>query len=92
MKGLRAVLLGAVILMALAASAAAAPAGYDLSWWTIDGGGSSSVGDGYALSATFGQPDAGLAAGGRYVLAGGFWTAAPVPLRRSFLPLIMKTP
>lgn len=47
--------------------------GYDLSWWTVDGGGGHLSGTGYALDGTIGQPDAGRMSGGGYVLAGGFW-------------------
>jgi len=50
--------------------------GYDLSWWTVDGGGghagAGSPGQ-YALDATIGQPDAGVWQGGGYTLVGGFW-------------------
>jgi hypothetical protein len=46
--------------------------GYDLSWWTVDGGGGSSSGGPYTLSGTVGQPDAGVLSGGTYALAGGF--------------------
>ncbi|MBI5863043.1 MAG: hypothetical protein HZB38_00750 [Planctomycetes bacterium] len=49
--------------------------GYDLSWYTIDGGGETySLGGGYELGGTIGQPDAGAAmTGGGYELSGGFW-------------------
>ncbi len=53
---------------------ASASTGYSLDWWTVDGGGNSSGGD-YALSGTLGQPDAGIASGGMYILNGGFWGA-----------------
>ncbi len=46
---------------------------FDLSWHSIDGGGSSS-GGGYALSGAAGQPDAGVSAGGDFTLASGFWS------------------
>jgi hypothetical protein len=56
--------------------------GYDLSWFTIDGGGvmfSESADGQYELSGTIGQPDAGwpLAGppGSGYELTGGFWFA-----------------
>ena len=55
---------------------APAPAGYDLSWHTIDGGGvMRSAGGGFELSGTIGQPDAQFSSGGAYTLAGGFWFA-----------------
>ncbi len=59
--------------------------GYDLSWYTIDGGGGTSTGGGYTLSGTIGQPDASVTpmTGGNYTLVGGFWPGAaagvPVP-------------
>jgi hypothetical protein len=48
--------------------------GYDLSWWTVDGGGSTfSTGGGYALGGTIGQADAGELSASGYRLVGGFW-------------------
>ena len=53
--------------------------GFDLSWHTVDSGGSTfSTGGGYALGSTIGQPDAGSMAGGDYVLAGGFWAGGEI--------------
>jgi len=49
---------------------------YDLSWSTVDGGGSTSTGGDYALSGTAGQCDAGALVGGEYTLLGGFWGRA----------------
>jgi len=46
---------------------------YDISWWTIDGGGNTSSGGSYSLSGTIGQPDSGTLTGGTYKLEGGFW-------------------
>ena len=47
---------------------------YELSWWTVDGGGETfSTGGGYFLGGTSGQPDAGVLTGGNYSLDGGFW-------------------
>ena len=46
---------------------------YDLSWWTVDGGGGESTGGSYAMAGTIGQPDASALAGDPYTLAGGFW-------------------
>jgi hypothetical protein len=88
-------MLGASCLLLAAGSLAAAQtgAGYDLSWWTVDGGGGTwSTGGGYQLSGTAGQPDAGLMAGGGYTLGGGFWgggetAAAPCKL---YLPLVLR--
>jgi hypothetical protein len=82
--------LTSLVLAQSPAASAQLSASYDLSWWTVDGGGGT-IGDGaYALSGTAGQPDAGLAlGGGTYTLAGGFWHGAegryPV-----YLPLVLR--
>lgn len=48
---------------------------YEINWSTIDGGGGSSAGGGYAMSGTIAQPDAGVPlTGSGYELVGGFWT------------------
>ena len=47
---------------------------YELEWATVDGGGTVSTGDNYALGGTAGQPDAGALAGGDFEVSGGFWT------------------
>ncbi len=57
---------------------ATGPSDYDLSWFTIDGGGAMrSTGGEYELSGTIGQPDAGGPMVGPvesgYELTGGFW-------------------
>ena len=53
---------------------------YSIDWSTIDGGGGTSAGGAYSLSATIGQPDAGAMSGGNYSLAGGFWSIEAVVL------------
>jgi hypothetical protein len=55
--------------------------GYDLSWYTIDGGGDTfSSGDGYQLGGTVGQLDAsGPMAGEGSTLNGGFWPGVTLP-------------
>lgn len=40
---------------------------------TIAGGGGTSTGGVYRVSATIGQPDAGTSSGGGFTLQGGFW-------------------
>jgi len=65
---------------------------YDLTWSTVDGGGTSAGGI-YALSGAAGQADAGLArSGGGYTLVGGFWAGgAPAISRRAiYLPLVLR--
>jgi hypothetical protein len=82
-------LLGALLLLLLASGVAAAQtsrpltspeADYDLSWWTVDGGGGRISGDSYALGGTIGQPDAGPALSSNgYTLVGGFWYGVAAP-------------
>jgi hypothetical protein len=63
---------------------------YDLSWWTVDGGGGASSGDGYTLMGTAGQPDAAVLTGGEYALLGGFWGGAAAGEYRVYLPLMLR--
>src|SRR6476620_11589492 len=79
-SGRRAIVLGPLMLLAVLASLSYAHAqvggGFDLSWSTVDGGGTTSSTSGtYQLGGTIGQPDAGRATGGTYTLDGGFWGA-----------------
>ncbi len=49
---------------------------YDLSWYTVDGGGEMfTTGGDFELSGTIGQPDANVLVmtGGDFELSGGFW-------------------
>ena len=67
-----------------------AGSGYELSWYTIDGGGAMfSAGGSYSLGGTIGQPDAGVLNGGTYQLAGGFWGGAAANYN-VYLPLVLK--
>ena len=53
---------------------------FDLSWFTVDGGGGESSGGEFTLSATVGQPDASnILTGGEFALVGGFWSLAAAP-------------
>jgi hypothetical protein len=86
--------LGAYCLLLAAGSLAAAQTGadYDLSWWTVDGGGIWSTGSGYQLGGTVGQPDAGLMAGASYTLGGGFWRGGETAVapHKLYLPLVLR--
>src|SRR5262245_18680031 len=73
---------GTTILACLAAMVAipSASAQFDLSWYTIDGGGGMfSTGGTFSLGGTIGQPDAGVMSGGTFTLTGGFWAGAAAP-------------
>jgi len=78
-------------LVLLLSGGALAQGGYDLSWWTADGGGQTfSTGGGYSLGGTIGQPDASLLSGSGYTLAGGFWSGATA-IYRVYLPLVLRS-
>jgi len=65
-------------------------AGYDLSWWTVDGGGDTGSSSGaYTLGGTVGQPDAGALAAGEYTLHAGFWAGAGQKLH-VYLPIVSR--
>ncbi len=65
--------------------------GYDLSWWTVDGGGYTfSSGGSYTLGGTVGQPDAGGMIGGGYTLIGGFWEGTMTVQYLIYLPLVLR--
>jgi hypothetical protein len=86
----RRIALTAALLAVLLVSglSALAQSGYDLSWWTVDGGGATaSTGGGYELGGTAGQPDAGLLSGGSYALSGGFWYGGGA---RLYLPVVIR--
>lgn len=82
----------ALLLLVGGAMAQSPTQGYDLSWWTVDGGGGTLEGGGYSLGGTAGQPDASILTGEGYTLAGGFWRGgAPVSQpHRVYLPLLMR--
>jgi hypothetical protein len=65
---------------------------HDLSWWTVDSGGTTSgESDGYTLGGTIGQHDAGALTGGDYTLSGGFWGGAGPVEYTVYLPLILRS-
>jgi len=72
----------AVVLLGMMSANAQSGGSYDLSWWTIDGGGVTfATGGAFTLGATIGQSDASNAlTGGAFSLTGGFWfTPACIP-------------
>jgi uncharacterized membrane protein len=86
--------LAALVLLAATALAQVPEQTYDLSWWTVDGGGATfSTGGGYSLGGTIGQPDPGVLSGGGYELGGGFWgggVPAAGPGYHIYLPLVVR--
>jgi hypothetical protein len=101
----RLVLVGAVLLLGFTSASLlphllveASPTstlGYQLSWWTVDGGGGTSAGGGYHMDGTISQPDPGFLTGGSYTLGGGFWhglqpAEVEVPGKEVFLPFVLR--
>ena len=86
-------LLGVGVLLPLVGLVGLAQGGYELSWWTVDGGGQMySIGGGYELGGTIGQPDAGVLTGGGYTLGGGFWRGGEVVAHwyEVYLPVVLR--
>jgi hypothetical protein len=73
---IRRLLVWVMLLIVLAESSANGQ--YEVSWYTIDGGGGRSSGKPYELVGTIGQPDAAYSRGGNYELLGGFWPGGPL--------------
>ncbi len=91
-RGLGLLVALALLLGVTGAALAQTGGGYDLTWWTVDGGGGRLEGGGYTLDSTVGQADAGpVLSGGGYGLAGGFWVGAVEGGTRIFLPLLMRS-
>lgn len=94
MRRLSIVVMAALVVLAAVSLASAQSGQWDLTWFTIDGGGAtSSAGDGFALSGTIGQPDAVSLSGGVYTLRGGFWAVASgsdASISTVYLPLICR--
>jgi hypothetical protein len=79
------------VAVTVGATSASAPVAlnYEITWFTIDGGGGASEGGGYTLVGTIGQPDAGVLIGGGYTLNGGFWSGIGGSYR-IYLPLVVR--
>ncbi len=80
-------------LLAASTAWAALSNGYDLSWWTVDGGRQSfSTGGDYTLGGTIGQPDAGVMSdsSGTYTLSRGFWGGTGPVQYAIYLPLVLR--
>ena len=65
---------------------------YNLSWYTVDGGGNRLAGGSFVMLSTAGQPEAGSAlSGGDFRLNDGFWAGGASAIQYAvFLPLIMR--
>jgi hypothetical protein len=89
-RGVPVVLAAAIVTLVVALpSLADDGSGYDLTSWTVDGGGAIVEAGGYRLGGTAGQPDAGMLEGGGYGLTGGFWGRVG-PMYAMYLPLVLR--
>lgn len=84
-RALKLIALGALALTTTSALAGPSGGSFEITWHTIDAGGTSSTtGGSFELAGTIGQPDAGSEmTGGAFSLTGGFWAgvnqAPPCP-------------
>ena len=89
LSGMKGVAIAAGVLLAFGVALARAGSSYDISQWTVSGGGQIEVGK-YVLDGTLGQPAVGELSLGNYTLGGGFWggRTAKSASRVSYLPLV----
>ncbi|MEA3309289.1 MAG: hypothetical protein U9Q70_07240 [Chloroflexota bacterium] len=87
------VLAASLLFLAGGAVLAQTGGGYDLTWYTIDGGGDMVSGGSYTLAGTAGQPEPGpVLTGGDYTLVSGYWPAGGVANdeHKIYLPLVLR--
>lgn len=84
--------LAALLALILVSVVLAAPQAFDLSWWTVDGGGGTSSSGDFALSGTIGQPDTSpLMSGGDFTIVGGYWGGgALLAQNQLYLPIVTR--
>lgn len=81
----------ALVVLAVATAGAPAQGGYEIHWWTSDGGGSTtSLGRNYEVIGTVGQVDTGALVGGGFMLRAGFWGGLVEEVHRVFLSLVQR--
>lgn len=86
----RALIIAPVLLLLVVSVVMAVGGSYDLSWFTVDGGGGISSSGAYVLIGTVGQPDAGLSGDGGYSLSSGFLGRETSSNQKVFLPIVIK--
>ncbi len=64
--------------------------GFQVNWFSIDGGGGASSGGDYAIGGNVGQVDAGTLTGGDYTVSGGIWAGSVNTGYAIYLPSIRK--
>jgi hypothetical protein len=76
----------AIAILLMIADTPVAAQNLAVSWWTVDGGGGTSLAGPYSVSGTAGQPDAGAAVGGSFALSSGFWSVTTTAIQPTRLP------
>ena len=89
MMAVRVTLLAVIIFWLAISVALAQVGGYDLSWFTVDGGSGTASSGNYTLNGTVGQADAGVMSNGGYTMTGGFWNEGAIQFN-IYMPLIRK--
>jgi hypothetical protein len=84
------IILGALALSSLFASAALANGSPSINWWVIGGGGGSGTAGGTSLDGTIGQWVVGSDESGGLQLSPGFWGGGWDESHVLFLPLVME--
>ena len=75
MKTTCAMRVSAALSLALLLATGATAGEFAVPWHSIDGGGGAATGNGFRVTGTIGQPDAGRLTNAAYVVGGGFWPA-----------------
>ena len=80
-----------LLLLSGTALAASIANTFILSWWSVDGGGTTSLLSGeYSLGGTSGQPEAASAlASGIYILQPGIWSGSSLEVK-FYLPIVTR--
>ena len=68
-------LAGAMLVLLMSNSPTAFAQDFEITWFSIDGGGGVAAGGDFALTSTIAQPEAGTLTGGDFTLTGGFMAA-----------------
>ena len=81
-----------LMVITFASTQAQSGSGYDLTWNTIDNGGSMSSNGSYTLDGAIGQPDAGAPiSNGGCTLTGRFWAGVSIAQYHIYLPVVLRS-
>ena len=98
--GLKIIITAAAFSLILVGVVSAGPNAFELPWWTVDGGGGTTLTIGnFTLDGTIGQTDAShslITSDGQYSLTGGFWSESGSPPSQGspadglYLPVVLR--